>query len=86
VQARTDFESTKTPYDEIKSCPSCQQPTIRYAGCNHITCTCGSHWCFECGDQFDYSEIYSHMNNVHGRIYANETPEFNDEDYGYESD
>ena len=23
---------------------------------------------------FDYEEIYNHMNRVHGRIYANETP------------
>lgn len=70
---------------EIKSCPSCKVPTIRYAGCNHITCTCGIHWCYECGGEFKYSEIYSHMNRTHGRIYANETPVYEDNN-GYESD
>jgi len=85
VQARVEFETRTptpaTPYDEIKPCPKCEQPTIRYAGCNHITCPCGTHWCFECGGEFDYSEIYDHMNRTHGRIYANETPEFDDYDY-----
>lgn len=90
VQARVEFEatqaaSTASPYDEVKSCPECDQPTIRYAGCNHVTCTCGTHWCFECGGKFDYSEIYNHMNRTHGRIYANETPEFDGYD-GYDTD
>jgi hypothetical protein len=68
---------------EVKSCPKCSVPTIRYAGCNHITCTCGTHWCYECGSEFEYSEIYTHMNRTHGRIYSNETPEF---DNGYDTD
>ncbi len=83
VQARVEFETRNSTTEEIKSCPSCKQPTIRYAGCNHISCPCGTHWCFECGGKFDYEEIYNHMNRVHGRIYANETPEF--DDYGYDS-
>lgn len=90
VQARIEFETTKSstnPHEEIKSCPECAHPTIRYAGCNHISCPCGAHWCFECGGKFEYSEIYNHMNKVHGRIYANETPEFDDGyNSGYESD
>ncbi len=79
--------ATNPAYEQdIKSCPECEQPTIRYAGCNHITCPCGTHWCFECGGKFAYSEIYNHMNRVHGRIYANETPEFDNYDYGYDTD
>jgi hypothetical protein len=78
-------QPTNPAYEqEVKSCPSCDQPTIRYAGCNHITCPCGAHWCYECGGEFAYGEIYSHMNRVHGRIYSYETPYF--EDNGYDSD
>lgn len=82
-------DRTNTNYEkDVKSCPKCEVPTIRYAGCNHITCICGVHWCYECGGQFEYSEIYSHMNRVHGRIYANEAPEFgyDAEDAEYDSD
>lgn len=80
---RAAFEEEQKTRDinsnqEIKSCPNCTIPTIRYAGCNHITCTCGTHWCYECGGAFEYDHIYTHMNRVHGRIYSNETPEFDE--------
>lgn len=66
--------------DTLKRCPMCKVPTIRYSGCNHMTCICGCHWCFECGGNFASEEIYTHMTKKHGRIYSNEVPDFN-EDY-----
>jgi hypothetical protein len=50
-------------------CPSCNAPTIKSSGCNHIECVCGAHWCYECGDEFDEDEIYDHMDEEHGGIY-----------------
>lgn len=28
------------------SCPSCKAVTEKSAGCNHMTCRCGTHWCW----------------------------------------
>lgn len=49
-----------------KSCPACNAPTEKAGGCNHMTCVCGAHWCFECGQQFCSDEIYRHMHEEHG--------------------
>jgi hypothetical protein len=77
---RLAFETSSREISDLEHekrlCPECNIPTIRYAGCNHITCPCGAHWCYECGDAFEYSKIYRHMNQAHGRIYSYETPEF----------
>eukprot|EP01066_Platyproteum_vivax_P006234 Platyproteum_vivax@DN2040_c0_g1_i1.p1 len=42
-------------------CPGCQAPTQKTYGCNHITCLCGTHWCYGCGEAFDEANIYEHM-------------------------
>lgn len=50
-----------------KPCPTCDVMTQKISGCNHITCSnCMSHWCFECRQCFDESDIYTHMSNEHG--------------------
>ena len=60
-----------------KECPSCTVMTERIAGCNHITCPCGTHWCFECREGFDQADqTYTHMRAEHGRIYADDEPNF----------
>eukprot|EP00746_Dinoflagellata_sp_MGD_P161979 gnl/MRDRNA2_/MRDRNA2_89338_c0_seq1.p1 gnl/MRDRNA2_/MRDRNA2_89338_c0~~gnl/MRDRNA2_/MRDRNA2_89338_c0_seq1.p1 ORF type:complete len:1020 (-),score=179.88 gnl/MRDRNA2_/MRDRNA2_89338_c0_seq1:199-3189(-) len=51
-----------------KACPKCKAPTMKISGCNHITCHCDAHWCWQCGGEFDETEIYDHMQNVHGSI------------------
>jgi hypothetical protein len=56
-----------------KHCPSCSVLVERTHGCNHITCTCGAHWCFECGKQCESATAtYDHMRFTHGRIYDHE--------------
>jgi len=52
----------------FKKCPSCEMATVKVSGCNHITCRCGAHWCYECGEQFEEDEIYDHMDEAHGGI------------------
>jgi len=57
-------------------CPNvaCNVMVMRVSGCNHITCVCGQHYfCFECGSGFDSAQYtYSHMMEVHGRMYMDE--------------
>jgi hypothetical protein len=30
-------------------CPQCKRVGLKDLACNHITCTCGHHWCYHCG-------------------------------------
>jgi len=52
-----------------KDCPGCNAPTVKASGCNHITCRCGAHWCYECGELHSADTIYEHMEEAHGGIY-----------------
>lgn len=48
-------------------CPKCGVPTFKDGGCNHITCRCGCHWCYKCGEGFKTAtECYDHLYRVHG--------------------
>jgi len=53
--------------------------TLKTLGCNHITCNCGTHWCYVCGEKSTEREIYAHLNTAHGAI-------FFAEDIGHEYD
>ncbi|TEB29221.1 hypothetical protein FA13DRAFT_1734886 [Coprinellus micaceus] len=35
--------------NNIKRCPMCSVMTEKTAGCNHMTCRCGGHWCWTAG-------------------------------------
>lgn len=43
----------KEVYDDtvLMSCPGCKSVVFKYSGCNHITCVCGTEFCFECGKE-----------------------------------
>ena len=56
-----------------KRCPECKSVIEKIDGCNHITCRCGAHFCWECGKTFRSNEIYQHMNSAHGGIYDQTT-------------
>lgn len=51
-----------------RKCPTCRVWMQKIDGCNHMTCTCGSHVCWECMLAFPANEIYRHMNQQHGGI------------------
>jgi len=72
----------------IKMCPNPDHASMveRISGCAHITCTCGIHWCFTCGKQFEAATIYEHIYkcNAGGGGYDGEY--VGGYDSGYESD
>ncbi|RFU81087.1 dihydroxyacid dehydratase [Trichoderma arundinaceum] len=59
----------------IRRCPGCGIATEKTYGCDHITCPCGTHWCYACGKESDESDIYEHMEREHGGL-----------DWGYETE
>ena len=67
-------------------CPGCGVDVEKISGCDHITCTCGQHFCFRCGEGFDTGDAtYQHMyNNCDGGngLYAGDNY-YNDDDYYY---
>lgn len=80
----------------IKNCPNCEHPTYLVSGCSHITCICGTHWCFVCGNAYTSGTIYDHMTREHGgwwhnRAYDGDDGFYNDgnvynEDDDYDDD
>ncbi|KAM0259347.1 hypothetical protein ACHAQJ_003379 [Trichoderma viride] len=52
----------------IRCCPGCGVATEKTYGCDHITCPCGTHWCYACGEKSDEREIYEHMAQEHGGL------------------
>ena len=53
-----------------KRCPRCRSVIEKTDGCNHITCRCGTHFCWKCEMTFDPRDIYQHMDAVHGGAWA----------------
>jgi hypothetical protein len=53
-----------------KRCPRCRSVIEKTAGCNHITCRCGAHFCWACETTFKRRNIYQHMEDVHGGAWA----------------
>merc|ERR1712048_265050 len=67
-KAKRLLQSEEAIVKASKACPKCKTVTVKISGCNHITCPCGAHWCWQCGGEFDESEIYEHMQGVHGTM------------------
>jgi hypothetical protein len=68
--ANFECEDCKVPEEKgevrIRPCPTCGTMVEKSYGCDHITCQCGGHWCFRCGEAFESETIYRHMNEAHG--------------------
>jgi len=47
-----------------KNCPKCDKPVEKNGGCNHITCSCGAHFCWMCLGVFDQKKVYNHGCNM----------------------
>ena len=57
----------KASYDWIllhtSPCPSCNSPTQKTMGCNHMKCfQCNTHFCYLCGSWLDGQMPYTHFN------------------------
>jgi hypothetical protein len=51
-----------------KQCPQCTIAIEKASGCNHIACSCGAHFCWECSFIGQTHDIYEHMWTTHGSI------------------
>jgi hypothetical protein len=43
-----DEKATILKAFHYKLCPKCGTGIMRMYGCNHVRCSCGSHWCWNC--------------------------------------
>jgi hypothetical protein len=61
----------------MRRCPSCKNGIQRSAGCAHMTCTCGEHFCWCCGIGFGITSdsetaCYQHLDDIFGKNFVNE--------------
>lgn len=59
-----DSETYNWLKSNTKDCPQCGKATEKNGGCNHISCTCGAHWCWMCNKNFNASTVYNHSCNA----------------------
>ncbi|OQR88302.1 vWFA domain-containing protein [Achlya hypogyna] len=71
ARARVEGDSSsQTAVGRTQECPGCQVMTEKVSGCNHITCTCGQHWCYVCAEGFETADdVYDHLYEVHRGVY-----------------
>ena len=50
-------------------CPTCEAAVIKSHGCNHMTCRCGTHFCFLCGAYLLADNPYRHYSDKDTRCY-----------------
>ena len=62
--------------NDVKNCPKCKVFIEKDQGCHHMQCkNCNIHICWTCMATFETSkQTYSHLREVHGRIYQNVNP------------
>jgi hypothetical protein len=73
--------------EQLRHCPGCKTATIKSWGCNHMTCPCGMHWCYKCGEASSEGEIYKHMAEAHGGFYGRDGEDVDDfDDFDDEED
>lgn len=65
------------PTIPTKECPGCSVEIQKTSGCNHIQCTCGTHFCWQCGETS--GDVYDHMSKQHGGFFGGG----GDDDFGY---
>jgi len=41
-------------------CPGCRQAVGKVVGCDHMTCPCGTHFCYRCAQRLDPHNPYRH--------------------------
>jgi ariadne-1 len=63
-KAKDDSETANWLVSHTKECPQCHKAVEKNGGCNHISCTCGAHFCWMCLGLFDTRTVYSHACNA----------------------
>jgi hypothetical protein len=53
-----------------KACPSCTIFVYKTVGCDHMTCRCGKHWCYECAEFYAETSgpVYQHIQDQHSTL------------------
>ena len=69
VSAEQDRLFNEWANEHGKKCPECRRVIEKSEGCNHMTCPCGAHFCWQCGKSFSAATIYDHMETAHGGMY-----------------
>ncbi|GIQ81410.1 hypothetical protein KIPB_002364 [Kipferlia bialata] len=63
-QSLTSFRELS---DTVHTCPGCGVAVNKTAGCNHMHCHCGKHWCWKCGYvSSTQGPVYRHLIKEHG--------------------
>ena len=61
-QIREDERYVRENFQGAQSCPRCKHLVYRTSGCDHITCVCGHHFCYQCRET-----SYNHTSTCVGR-------------------
>ena len=51
---------------KLKQCPKCKRWVEKISGCDHITCTCGTHFCYKCGEIREFFKYHVCPNYIFG--------------------
>ena len=54
-----------------KQCPNCKKWVEKISGCDHITCSCGSEFCYLCGELYINGHHYCKLYNAGGGLFGN---------------
>jgi len=50
-----------------KKCPDCGSRIQRISGCNHMTCGCGTEFCWLCEEKYEWNQISQHYRGYDAR-------------------
>jgi hypothetical protein len=70
AQEEAEFEGfIQENHSAFKISPCCKILVEKLWGCDHISCSCGAHWCWNCKKICSASTIYKHIAKNHGDYY-----------------
>lgn len=59
-----------------RRCPKCKVVVLKIEACNHISCKCGYHFCYYCGQGYSKGAlVYGHLTQEHNGYY-NDPPDY----------
>lgn len=74
VKTSVQYMHTKT-----KKCPHCQRIVEKGDGCNHMTCICSNHFCWQCGEKLQDTMEYI-ATHTYGKYVRSEDEQVSSED------